>query len=1022
MKIIYAAILTGLGFVADARADRPMATAPDPKTPSLPKTVHAFSEHARIEMDPAAPGEYFMRTDQGRVSIGKHLDFIPVEGWTTVTPRRQGTPKGGFFGSAETLGQELFRNTKQTVGSMAGLKLSPSERRPVFFAVRDPKDASRVVDVMVVRADGYWHRLGLPVEAGESLNIAGALEMDKIRYVSQWATPDGFDGALSFQIPIEDVTQVPPKHVGWTNQTITSDLQYAFDEYLDKNLNVRVDPRKQKAWITNGKPWGDREVLAKGTGAPPEGKYSLQIDAGAGGGGAGGAASGSGAGGGAETPRSMFNDYFSHDEGFLERAGDVEVPADRMRRLEARLQAPRGSANSIVMVDDLGVDGPETVDALLRRIREGQVAGIPADVPMARIDLGRLKSNDGHYLGKLEQRINGLKAYAHENGGRLILHLDNFTDLTMGSKEQPAIISLINKEIGSGEFTVIASQPADAMESARKIGIDRALLQEAIPPATAEELAERMSRQQGQRIRTRLESSLGPKLKAEGKSAEQIAQAIEAELPKHMLPRKMIDNVYYYANRLDPVGHPMHKALGLLDHVVNSLESETGKLPSEVSEQELKEFINKHYNVPKWAWDKTAYKAQRQELSKSLDEMIGQDAVKEAVRGRYSVYNPRHGSKGGMRADFFGGPPSLGKTEMGKKMAKGLGRKYVRIDMGNFGPGAEGTVDDLKALLAAELKKDPFTYFLFDEIEKARRDIRNGLFDVLSNESMTVWTAGPNGRKIPETVRVSDSIGVFTSNLGEDFIFDAFERGLIPPTGMNDLRPIPEYGGKTFAEAFDAHVSNQLGEHAFLSRIRRMFPFIPYNADEYSAILQAKMNSVLSELQEHVSKTNVVADQIKLEMTNAKEVADAIALEYFKPGGEIRKGQGIAEDIVRHAVGLLEDDDNSPLEHLAAGSRCEVRADYLQQAMDLLLTKGASAEKAAVRASKPHHVEAPHSMAPDLDPLPPPPSPSPSPSGPKRVFRRTISEDKASPKPPVAVPPPEPKPKLPSNVIPFPRK
>src|SRR5205085_8395232 len=156
--------------------------------------------------------------------------------------------------------------------------------------------------------------------------------------------------------------------------------------------------------------------------------------------------------------------------------------------------------------------------------------------------------------------------------------------------------------------------------------------------------------------------------------------------------------------------------------------------------------------------------------------VVGQDEAVEAVsnavrRSRSGLQDP-HRPIGSF---IFLGPTGVGKTELCKALAEVLfddENALVRLDMSEFmerhtvsrligaPPGYVGYEEGGR--LTEAVRRRPYSVILFDEIEKAHRDVFNVLLQVLDDGRLT----DGQGR----TVDFKNAVIVMTSNIGSQQI------------------------------------------------------------------------------------------------------------------------------------------------------------------------------------------------------------------------------------------------------------
>jgi len=166
-------------------------------------------------------------------------------------------------------------------------------------------------------------------------------------------------------------------------------------------------------------------------------------------------------------------------------------------------------------------------------------------------------------------------------------------------------------------------------------------------------------------------------------------------------------------------------------------------------------------------------------LDDSLEKrVIGQkraiDAVTNAIkRSRAGISD----EKRPIGSFLFLGPTGVGKTELAKSLAEQLfddEHALIRIDMSEYmeqhavarligsPPGYVGY--EQGGQLTEAIRRRPYAVILFDEIEKAHRDVFNVLLQILDDGRLT----DGQGR----VVNFTNTIIIMTSNLGSDIILE----------------------------------------------------------------------------------------------------------------------------------------------------------------------------------------------------------------------------------------------------------
>ncbi|MGZ0167996.1 MAG: ATP-dependent chaperone ClpB [Planctomycetales bacterium] len=232
-------------------------------------------------------------------------------------------------------------------------------------------------------------------------------------------------------------------------------------------------------------------------------------------------------------------------------------------------------------------------------------------------------------------------------------------------------------------------------------------------------------------------------------------------------------------------------------------------------------------------------------------------AVSDAVRRSRSGLQDRNRPIGSF---IFLGPTGVGKTELCKALAGFLfddERHMVRIDMSEFmekhavsrligaPPGYVGYEEGGK--LTEAVRRQQYSVILFDEIEKAHRDVFNVLLQLLDDGRLT----DSHGR----TVDFSNTIVVMTSNIGSHQIMemaDLSSEDEIRDAAMNALRRefLPE----------------------FLNRVDETVVFHPLGLTEIRQIVDLQLRGLQKLVEEN-----------HLELVVTDEARDLLAEEGYDP-------------------------------------------------------------------------------------------------------------------------------------------
>ena len=313
----------------------------------------------------------------------------------------------------------------------------------------------------------------------------------------------------------------------------------------------------------------------------------------------------------------------------------------------------------------------------------------------------------------------------------------------------------------------------------------------------------------------------------------------------------VVSQNYEKANRLHQVEQDLEEKLQAM-----KLQKVDKKSVKKVNAKDITQIIEQMTDIPVSTLGSSELE-QLKSMEPSLNKkIIGQEKavseISKAVRkSRVGIQNPNRP----LGAFLFLGPTGVGKTELVKQLASEVFHSpeaLIKMDMSEFSAGhsasrlvgaTAGYVGYEKGgELTDKIRRKPYSVVLFDEIEKAHKDVHNMLLQILEDGELT----DGKGRK----VSFKNAIIVLTSNVGAERFQQ--QANVI---GFSDTKTDLAEHEHEF-EIVSGEVLNDLKKTfsaEFINRLDATVIFKPLNKESIKKILKLQVD----ELQERLNEKRI---------------------------------------------------------------------------------------------------------------------------------------------------------------------
>ena len=530
-------------------------------------------------------------------------------------------------------------------------------------------------------------------------------------------------------------------------------------------------------------------------------------------------------------------EQFSED--LLEKAAGMDPVIGREQEIDTVIGILcRKNKNNPALVGEPGVGKTAIAEGLAQRMAAGRVPPQLQNKRLVSLNMANLVAGT-KYRGEFEERLRDLLGEIRHSGD-VILFIDEMHTIVGAGAAEGAIdaANILKPALGRGEIQVLGATTRD--EYRKFIEKDPAL-DRRFRPVAIEEPRKETTLNILHALRPGLEKHHRMRI-----TEEAIREAIRLSvryLPEQFLPDKAIDLLdegaaharmeELYGNR-EEESESMQNAekTGAFRDKLHQLAVRAGELRRgrTVTGEDVAWAVSARTGIP--AGRLTCDERERlRNLEKILGAgVLGQEKavgqVAETIRrGMSGIRDPRRP----VASILLIGPTGVGKTELCRVLARelyGSTDAMLRLDMTEFmephsvarligaPPGYVGYEEGGK--LTEAVHRRPYCLILFDELEKAHRDVAGLLLQIMEEGELT----DSSGRR----VSFRQTVVVMTSNLGAEIHSDGLG---FQPAGRQEQ----------MEQALREHFTPE-----FMGRVDKIVHFKPLNGQAMEEIARKQLN------------------------------------------------------------------------------------------------------------------------------------------------------------------------------------